>query len=219
MSVKTTNTLPPDFRVLLQKFQNLSRAVHTPAKKRIVPGILAGIIVLAALALISPGIAIGRPFVAVSTGTNAIGMVCTEDAGNPNPVFNLQARSGYVQTPDGNSVFMWSYALDPGPFQMPGPVLCVNEGDSVTINLTNNLPDPPGAALPENTSIIFPGQTGVSTSGGVPGLLTAEAAPSGGRSRTPSLPTNQGPTSMKAAQTATSRFTWGCTERWLCAPH
>jgi FtsP/CotA-like multicopper oxidase with cupredoxin domain len=180
MSVKTTNTLPPDFRVLLQKFQNLSRAVHTPAKKRIVPGILAGIIVLAALALISPGIAIGRPFVAVSTGTNAIGMVCTEDAGNPNPVFNLQARSGYVQTPDGNSVFMWSYALDPGPFQMPGPVLCVNEGDSVTINLTNNLPDPPGAALPENTSIIFPGQTGVSTSGGVPGLLTAEAAPSGG---------------------------------------
>jgi FtsP/CotA-like multicopper oxidase with cupredoxin domain len=76
---------------------------------------------------------------------------------------------------------MWSFSkLPPSVFQIPGPVLCVNQGDIVTINLTNNLPDPPGAQLAENTSIIFPGQSGVTTSGGVPGLITAEAMPGGG---------------------------------------
>jgi FtsP/CotA-like multicopper oxidase with cupredoxin domain len=52
---------------------------------------------------------------------------------------------------------------------MPGPVLCVTEGDMVTINLTNNL------AVP--TSIIFPGQQGVIPTGGSMGELAAEALP------------------------------------------
>jgi FtsP/CotA-like multicopper oxidase with cupredoxin domain len=103
------------------------------------------------------------------------GLVCTTG-----PTFNLKAVSGYASFPDGNSVFMWSFAKNPGSFQLPSPVLCVNEGDTVTVNLTNNLPDPPGAVTAENTSIIFPGQSGVTTSGGVPGLFTAEAAPGGG---------------------------------------
>lgn len=105
-----------------------------------------------------------------------VGIVCT--AG---PSFDLQATSGFITTPDGNSVFMWSYAPAAG-FQMPGPNLCVNEGDTVTINLTNNLPDPPGlAAGPDNVSIVFPGQTGVTASppgpGVVAGLFTSEAQP------------------------------------------
>jgi FtsP/CotA-like multicopper oxidase with cupredoxin domain len=64
---------------------------------------------------------------------------------------------------------MWGYATDPGSFQMPGPVLCVNEGDTVTVKLTNT-------AVPEGVSIVFPGQTGVSASGGCAGLLTREAS-------------------------------------------
>jgi FtsP/CotA-like multicopper oxidase with cupredoxin domain len=57
--------------------------------------------------------------------------------------------------------------------QIPGPTLIVNEGDTVTVNLINQLPSPAGS-----TSILFPGFQ-VSTSGGVPGLLTQEAANGG----------------------------------------
>jgi FtsP/CotA-like multicopper oxidase with cupredoxin domain len=109
-----------------------------------------------------------------------IGMVC--DPGGP--TFNLVANTGYIETPDGNSVFMWSVAdqaLNGGHFQAPGPVLCVNQGDTVTINLHNGL-DVHAAApsmVPENVSLVFPGQDGVSASGGSAGLFTREAAPGG----------------------------------------
>ena len=57
--------------------------------------------------------------------------------------------------------------------QVPGPTLIVTEGQTVTVNLTNGLPTAAG-----NTSILFPGFK-VTTSGGVAGLLTQEAAPGG----------------------------------------
>lgn len=98
--------------------------------------------------------------------SGSIGIVCTNS-----PTFNLEATDGYIATPDGNSVYMWGFAPAGGAFQMPGPVLCVNEGDTVTVNLTNN--------LPEAVSVIFPGQTGVIASGGSAGLVTMEAAPGG----------------------------------------
>jgi hypothetical protein len=99
-----------------------------------------------------------------------IGMVCTTG-----PTFNLVARAGQAETPDGNSIRMWSYAIDDAlpatpAFQEPGPVLCVNQGDMVTVNLRN--------ALAEPVSIIFPGQQGVSPAGAPP-LFAAEAAPGG----------------------------------------
>ena len=106
-----------------------------------------------------------------------IGMECKSGT-----TFNLVAKPGYIETPDGNSVFNWSFAVgDPpgytdGQFQEPGPVLCVNQGDLVTINLHNAL----GANTP--VSIVFPGQDGqggVTASGGVEGLFTREAPPAG----------------------------------------
>ena len=93
-------------------------------------------------------------------------MVCTDG-----PTFNLTARAGTMETPDGNSSLMWSYSPTGGHFQTPGPVLCVNEGDTVTVNLHNELPDA--------TSIVFPGQKGVSASGGTAGLFAREAAAGG----------------------------------------
>jgi len=85
--------------------------------------------------------------------------------------FTLTAKAGYIATPDGNSVLMWGYANGAGLMQYPGPTLIVNQGASVTITLNNTL------AVP--VSIVFPGQQGVTTSGGTPGVLTAEAAPGG----------------------------------------
>ena len=86
--------------------------------------------------------------------------------------FNLTAKKGYVSTPEANSILFWGFALGSGPVQYPGPTLIVSEGAEVTVNLTNTLDIP--------VSIIFPGQAGVEASGGSMGLLTREAAASGG---------------------------------------
>jgi FtsP/CotA-like multicopper oxidase with cupredoxin domain len=104
----------------------------------------------------------------------AIGMLCsTAPNGSANNVtINLETAQGYILTPDGNSILIWSYAPTGGSFQYPGPVLCVDEGDTVTVNLTNTLAEP--------ASIVFPGQSGVTASGDSTGLFTAEAAASGG---------------------------------------
>jgi FtsP/CotA-like multicopper oxidase with cupredoxin domain len=104
------------------------------------------------------------------------------------PTFNLTAAPAYLTQPDGQAVYSWGYgcngapagyapaAINTGfcnPMQVPGPTLIVTEGTTVSVTLTNNLPTAAG-----NTSILFPGFT-VTTSGGVTGLLTQEAAPGG----------------------------------------
>jgi FtsP/CotA-like multicopper oxidase with cupredoxin domain len=110
-------------------------------------------------------IAAGTTLLGAQAATAApIGMVCTNG-----PTFELTARSGYVETPDGSSAFMWGYGKTGGNFQMPGPVLCVNAGDTVKVTLHN--------ALDEPTSIVFPGQQSVTTAGGSAGLLAREAPP------------------------------------------
>jgi len=83
-------------------------------------------------------------------------MVCTTSS-SPNPTFNLDAKPGYIFTADGNTMFMWSYSVTNGAFQYPGPVLCVNQGDTVTVILHNS--------LPERVSIMFPGQENVQANG------------------------------------------------------
>ena len=114
---------------------------------------------------------------ALPPGFPKIGMVCTPGAvSGTTHTFNLVANTGYADTPDGNSIFMWSYANHDAPdndhFQSPGPVLCVTEGETVVVNLTNTLPEP--------ASIVFPGQEGVTATGGSTGLLTTEAGANGG---------------------------------------
>ncbi len=86
------------------------------------------------------------------------GIVCTtggDKAGEP--VFDLTTRTGYIDLPDGNTMFMWGYSSGFDAFQHPGPVLCVHEGDKVTVILHNT--------LPEATSIVFPGQENVLADG------------------------------------------------------
>ena len=82
------------------------------------------------------------------------GLLCDSNA---RQTFSLTARDGYVSTPDGNSIYMWSYGNSSGGFQLPGPTLCVESGKPVTVVLHNT--------LPEATSIVFPGQTGVKANG------------------------------------------------------
>jgi FtsP/CotA-like multicopper oxidase with cupredoxin domain len=94
------------------------------------------------------------------------------------PSFTLVAKADYISTADGGSVYTWGYALGTGTdcgaqadvqMQYPGPTLLVNQGDVVTITLCNQ--------LPANTSLILPGQSSVTTAGGVVGKVTREARP------------------------------------------
>jgi FtsP/CotA-like multicopper oxidase with cupredoxin domain len=82
------------------------------------------------------------------------GLLCDSDA---NQTFSLTASDGYVSTPDGNSIYMWSYGNSKRGFQLPGPTLCVESGRPVTVVLHNK--------LPEATSIVFPGQQSVRANG------------------------------------------------------
>ena len=109
--------------------------------------------------------------------------------------FSLTAQDAYLNQPDGNAVYSWGYGCVSGSspafvpkasfafppncntMQVPGPTLVVTEGQTVTVNLTNNLPTAAG-----NTSILFPGfnvstSCSASTPAGQQGLLTCEAAP------------------------------------------
>jgi FtsP/CotA-like multicopper oxidase with cupredoxin domain len=93
--------------------------------------------------------------------------------------FNLVAADASLVTGDGNTIYAWGYAdAAGGVMQYPGPTLIVNQGDSVTINLSNTLP---AATLP--VSIVFPGQQGVVATctpagpGCTDGVLTKEVVP------------------------------------------
>jgi len=107
---------------------------------------------------------------AAATTPDPVGMECSAGA-----TVSLETATGHVYTPDGNSVFMWGYKLAGGSFQMPGPTICVTEGDMVTVTLTN----PAVGGVPEPVSLIFPGQTGVTDDDATPGLFAGEADPGG----------------------------------------
>jgi len=69
--------------------------------------------------------------------------------------FNLCASTGSVTMPDSTVVPIWGFSVDTGsgcpPAQLPGPVLDVNIGDEVTINLTD-------VDVPGSVALEFPGQ-------------------------------------------------------------
>ena len=91
---------------------------------------------------------------AVAAPASNSSLVCTS---NPTSTFTLTTKTGRISLPDGNTVFMWGYSEGNSAFQYPGPVLCVNQGETVTIILNNT--------LPQDVSIIFPGQENVLADG------------------------------------------------------
>lgn len=105
----------------------------------------------------------------LSSGSGMAGAVISGVTGT---TFNLTAKADFITTGDGDSIYMWGFALPGKRMQYPGPTLIVNEGDTVTVILDNQLSVP--------VSIVFPGQAAVGATGDAAGLLTAEANPGGG---------------------------------------
>jgi FtsP/CotA-like multicopper oxidase with cupredoxin domain len=82
-----------------------------------------------------------------------------EILGVPGPSFTLTAKADRISTPDGGSFLLWGFSGGGGRAQYPGPTLIVNQGDVVTVNVTNATEN----GLPEGqrVALSFPGQTGV----------------------------------------------------------
>ncbi len=76
--------------------------------------------------------------------------VAATTAHSAETVIDLRAAATTVTMPDGVVVTMWGYALGAGAVTVPGPAITVPPGDTLRINLTNN--------LTENVSVMIPGQ-------------------------------------------------------------
>ncbi|NNJ11507.1 multicopper oxidase domain-containing protein [Chloroflexales bacterium ZM16-3] len=122
-------------------------------KRRLLPAILAALAIL----LVS-GTQRGTALAQALPTDPRNGVICeTSTDGH----FDLTATIGYALMSDGNAIHMWGYALGEHSdvsvaaehYQYPGPILCVNQGDTLSITLHN--------LLPEDTSLIFPGQDNV----------------------------------------------------------
>ena len=110
-----------------------------------------GAAMVAAIAAVAP---LPGTTISAQSGNGGSGMVCTDSTSSGTTAsFALKALDGRILAPDGNTVYMWSYSAGAGSFQYPGPVLCVDEGDDVTVTLKNK--------LPVATSIMFQGVEGV----------------------------------------------------------
>jgi FtsP/CotA-like multicopper oxidase with cupredoxin domain len=157
---------------------------------------LAVLLMLAMLTALTPA---GSESTANAQGPQSEGMVCTSG-----PNFTLTSRTGYIGTPDGNVVFMWGLSSGSDPFQYPGPVLCVTEGDTVTVILHNT--------LNRNISLIFPGQENVLADGQPDGpvfnagnlVSLAKVAPANGGSVTYSFVAGKPGTYLYQSGTDTS---------------
>jgi FtsP/CotA-like multicopper oxidase with cupredoxin domain len=102
------------------------------------------------LALAAPGTAEALP-----------ATTCT----SPTPgerVCDLWAKSGTLTLADGTVVTIWGFSDSAGSAaQLPGPALIVNQGETVTVNLANDLAG-------ETVSLSFPGQALIPDLTGVP---------------------------------------------------
>jgi hypothetical protein len=112
------------------------------------------VLVLALLLAVTATARTPAPVAAQQATLPPTGMICTT---NPSDTFTLTAKDGTISLPDGNVVYMWGFSAGNDPFQHPSPVLCVDEGDTVTIVLHNT--------LAEDVSIVFPGQENVLANG------------------------------------------------------
>jgi len=122
-------------------------------------------------------------FAAANTNAAILGATGTPSA--TGRTFNLEVTQGAMSLPDGATIVIWGYGEVGNvnnfgqSVQYPGPTLIVNQGDTVTVNLTNKLPTVTGgvgSALPMPVSVMFPGHSAFPIgAGGTDGLLARES--------------------------------------------
>ena len=85
----------------------------------------------------------------------------------------LTAKADYVTSADGGSIQLWGLTNGAGRAQYPGPTLILDQGDTITVTLNNQ--------LAEATSLVFPGHDVTAcTPTPIPaGQMTCQAAAAG----------------------------------------
>jgi FtsP/CotA-like multicopper oxidase with cupredoxin domain len=127
----------------------------------------------------------------------AAGLALTGSTASAAPVsINLCAVPGSATLTGAVTVPIWGFGLAPSPgacsgvsASLPGPVLSVNEGDTVTINVTNGLPaghtlsfDVPGIAFDAGPTNAVVGASVTRTfTAGAPGTYLYSSGGDGGR--------------------------------------
>jgi FtsP/CotA-like multicopper oxidase with cupredoxin domain len=107
-------------------------------------------VLLVVLALLGSGLNQGSAFAKTISAATLPPTTCLS-TGVGTVTCDLWARTGSVTMPGGASVTIWGYTDSvSGTAGLPGPALIVNQGDVVTVNLTNE--------LPEATSLLLQGQ-------------------------------------------------------------
>ena len=142
----------------MNSFRHVSRA-HLLVRALLAPAVAAAVVSaapVAATASPAPARAGGTASAATLALSRAaaVGRLqpsgCTRDAGAATDDCDLYAMAGTTQVL-GRSIPIWGFATDPsGTPTAPGPLLVVEEGDTVTVRLHNQ--------LTQNMSLAFPGQ-------------------------------------------------------------
>ena len=93
------------------------------------------------------------------------GAACLPDGVVGSVTCNLWATTGTIALPGGSIAPVWGYSdtATAGTAQVPGPTIVVDEGDAVTINLTNNLSEDTALWLPQLP--VTPDLTGIAAGG------------------------------------------------------
>jgi FtsP/CotA-like multicopper oxidase with cupredoxin domain len=88
-----------------------------------------------------------RGVIAIALAVSGLALIGSSATAAPVAI-DLCASDGTAPLPGGGTVPIWGFGIPSTPGDcstatpsLPGPVLTVNEGDDVTINLTNDLPD------------------------------------------------------------------------------
>ncbi len=69
---------------------------------------------------------------------------------------DFRAEATTVTMPDGEIITVWAFGQDLNPVTLPGPQITVAEGDTLTINLTNDLSEPVSMVIPGQLAAMTP---------------------------------------------------------------
>ena len=180
--------------------------MHTPAS---VPS---GAAVLTTLGLVAVAAAATSAAPASAQSVPKVGIVCTS---SPNSTFDLTTKTGNITLPDSNTMFMWGYSSGSSGFQHPSPVLCVDQGDTVTVILHNTFAEPVSVMFPGQENVLAngaPAQPQFDAGGNLTSLTNTAAGPVA-RSPTASSRTTRARICTSRARIPTSRCAWVCSAR------
>ena len=156
--------------------------MHTKTRFRFV---VSAALLFVAVLLAVTGNGAGQALAAPAAGVLPPSTACT-GMGSGTVTCNLWAKTGTLTLPGSVTVPVWGYADSAGgSVQVPGPVLEAVTGDTVTVNLTNNLGPGRSTSLAFEGQAMMPDTTGVGDglmksytfSATAPGTFLYEAGP------------------------------------------